>query len=133
MADVPVVELRGLGFSNSKARYLVGLGDVVSSGGLDLDGLDLMSREARTRTLQRLRGIGRWSAEYVLLSGPRTPRRFPGRRCRRPQQAPKIPDARAPPSYAEILAILAPWFPYAGIVYFHLLLDSLVDRGDLEV
>lgn len=39
----------------------------------------------------------------------------------------------APPSYADIVAIPAPWYPYAGIVYFHLLLDGLVDRGALEI
>ena len=133
MADVPVPELRGLGFSNSKARYLIGLGDVVSSGGLDLDGLDLMSREDATRNLQRLSGIGRWSAEYVLLRGLGRLDVFPGDDVGARSKLQRFLMLPAPPSYAEILAILAPWYPFAGMVYFHLLLDSLVDRGDLEV
>lgn len=35
------------------------------------------------------------------------------------------------PGYEEIADRLAPWQPWAGMLYFHLLLDGLVERGDL--
>jgi DNA-3-methyladenine glycosylase II len=41
-------------------------------------------------------------------------------------------DLPTSPTYPEIVAILAPWYPYAGMVYFHLLLDGLAERGVLE-
>lgn len=133
VADVTVADLRGLGFSASKARYLIGLAGIVSSGGLDLDELDLMSREGATRNLQRLHGIGRWSAEYVLLRGLGRLEVFPGDDVGARNKLQQFLNLPAPPSYAEILAILAPWYPYAGMVYFHLLLDGLVERGALEI
>ncbi|MGE0308341.1 MAG: DNA-3-methyladenine glycosylase, partial [Acidimicrobiia bacterium] len=69
VADASVTALRELGFSTSKARYLIGLADVVSSGALNLDAIEMMGRADATRTLEGLHGIGRWSAEYVLLRG----------------------------------------------------------------
>ena len=133
VADVTVADLRDLGFSASKARYLIGLAGVVSSGGLDLDGLDLMSRKDATQNLQRLHGIGRWSAEYVLLRGLGRLEVFPGDDVGARNKLRQFLNLPAPPSYVEILAILAPWYPYAGMVYFHLLLDGLVERGALEI
>jgi DNA-3-methyladenine glycosylase II len=133
VADAPVADLRGLGFSTSKARYLIGLARDVSAGGLDLDGLDLMSREDATRYLQRLHGIGRWSAEYVLLRGLGRLDVFPGDDVGARNKLQRFLMLPAPPSYPDIVAILAPWYPYAGIVYFHLLLDGLVERGALEI
>jgi DNA-3-methyladenine glycosylase II len=130
---VTVADLRGLGFSASKAQSLIGLAGVVSSGGLDLDGLDVMSREDAIKNLQRLHGIGRWSAEYVLLRGLGRLEVFPGDDVGARNKLQRFLGLPAPPSYAEILAILAPWYPYAGMVYFHLLLDGLVERGALEI
>jgi DNA-3-methyladenine glycosylase II len=133
VAEVTVADLRGLGFSASKAQSLIGLAGVVSSGGLDLDGLDVMSREDAIKNLQRLHGIGRWSAEYVLLRGLGRLEVFPGDDVGARNKLQRFLGLPAPPSYAEILAILAPWYPYAGMVYFHLLLDGLVERGALEI
>ncbi len=132
VADVPVAALRSLGFSTSKAGYLIGLAGVVSSGGWELDGLDLLSRHDATRNLQHLHGVGRWSAEYVLLRGFGRLDVFPGDDVGARNKLQRFLDLAAPPSYEDILEILAPWYPYAGVVYFHLLLDGLVERGMIE-
>lgn len=133
VADAPVADLRDLGFSATKARYLIGLASVVASGGLDLDELDLMSRQDATRNLQGLHGIGRWSAEYVLLRGLGRLDVFPGDDVGARNKLQQFLNLPAPPRYAEILAILEPWHPYAGVVYFHLLLAGLAERGALEI
>lgn len=131
VADAPLAALRSLGFSMSKAGYLVGLAAVVSSNALDLDGFDLLSRDDATQQLQRLRGIGRWSAEYVMLRGFGRLDVFPGDDVGARNNLQRFLDLASPPSYAEISEIVAPWHPYAGLVYFHLLLDGLVERGAL--
>lgn len=92
-----------------------------------------MSREGATRNLQRLDGIGRWSAEYALLRGLGHLDVFPGDDVGARNKLQRFLMLPTPPSYTEILAILAPWYPYAGIVYFHLLLDGLAERGALEI
>ena len=37
------------------------------------------------------------------------------------------------PGYDEITGLLQHWEPYTGMIYFHLLLDGLAERGDLDV
>lgn len=62
-------ELRPLQFSRQKIDYLVSSAAAVASGELDLAALaDLPTEEALAR-LTKLRGIGRWTAEYILLRG----------------------------------------------------------------
>jgi DNA-3-methyladenine glycosylase II len=36
-----------------------------------------------------------------------------------------------PPTFDEIVATATPWQPYGGVVYFHLLLDGLAEKGVL--
>jgi len=35
------------------------------------------------------------------------------------------------PTYERIKELTAPWHPYAGFVYFHLLLEKLFQKGFL--
>ncbi len=56
-------------FSRSKAEYIVGLARAVASGELDLDALSTISEAERIERLVRLRGIGRWTAEYGSMRG----------------------------------------------------------------
>lgn len=62
-------ELRPLQFSRQKIAYLVSSAEAVARGQLDLAGLAELPTEAALAELTRLRGIGRWTAEYVLLRG----------------------------------------------------------------
>jgi len=62
-------ELLALQFSRQKASYLIGLSQAISTGDLNLESLsDLPFHEAIAR-LMRHRGIGRWTAEYVMMRG----------------------------------------------------------------
>jgi DNA-3-methyladenine glycosylase II len=38
-------------------------------------------------------------------------------------------DIEGPLDYERIARLLARWSPYAGILYFHLLVDSLCEHG----
>jgi AraC family transcriptional regulator, regulatory protein of adaptative response / DNA-3-methyladenine glycosylase II len=67
MADLDVADLRALRFSGRKAEYLIGLARAVVDGALDLDELELAHAPAVEARLLALRGIGPWSAQYVLM------------------------------------------------------------------
>ena len=70
--------LRQFGFSRQKGRAMIELGQAVAEGHLDLEELaDLPDDEAVNR-LCELRGVGRWTAEYVLLRGLGRTHIFPG-------------------------------------------------------
>jgi DNA-3-methyladenine glycosylase II len=62
-------DLAALQFSRQKIRYLLGLAEDVATGRLDLDELDQLPPAAALARLEGVVGIGRWTAEYVLMRG----------------------------------------------------------------
>jgi DNA-3-methyladenine glycosylase II len=131
IALTAVNDLRRLGFSTSKARSLISLAQLVSAGALDEEELTSMSRHDATRRLERLHGIGRWSAEYVLLRGLGRLEVFPADDVGARNKLQRLLGLSEPPTFDEIVATATPWHPYGGVVYFHLLLDGLVEKGVL--
>ncbi len=123
--------LRALGFSRNKAAAILEVARSLVNHSQDLENLpDLENSAAMTRLLA-LKGIGRWSAEYVLLRGLGRWSVFPGDDAgvRRHLQARlQLPE---PPDYHEVGRRLAAWRPYAGLIYFHFLLNRLADEGHL--
>lgn len=67
IARAPVGELRALGLSGAKAQSIVGLARAVESGALDADALAREDNETVIARLSLLRGVGRWTAEWVLM------------------------------------------------------------------
>jgi DNA-3-methyladenine glycosylase II len=59
--------LRQLGITRQKARYCVELARAVTTGGLDLRGLEGQPAERVRERLTRVTGIGRWTADVYLL------------------------------------------------------------------
>ncbi len=56
-------------FSRQKASYVVGLAQAVTTGELDFEALRGLPHEEAIAALTRFRGVGRWTAEYVLMRG----------------------------------------------------------------
>jgi len=73
-----VRDLRLLGYSGSKARSLIELAGSIVEGRLDLTELEELDNQECFQRLVTLRGIGRWTAEYVLLRGLGRTNVFPG-------------------------------------------------------
>ncbi len=129
LAAADPAELRALGFSGAKAATVVSLACRVASGELDLEGLALLDDEAARARLVSVPGLGRWSAEYVLLRGLGRLHVLPGddvgARNGLRRRFGLAPDA----GYAEVADLVEAWWPLAGLVYFHLLLDALATAG----
>lgn len=66
LAEASVADLRALQFTNRKAEYIIGAAQEIASGALDPAALGTLSDEAVIARLLALRGIGRWSAEWIL-------------------------------------------------------------------
>ncbi len=60
-------QLRTIGLSPQKARYIHNLLEHIASGGLDLAQLPLLDDEAVISKLVEVKGIGRWTAEMILI------------------------------------------------------------------
>ncbi|MCI0548012.1 MAG: hypothetical protein L0027_12110 [Candidatus Rokubacteria bacterium] len=59
-------ELRAMQFTTRKSEYIVDLARRVAAGELDLDGLRHRPNEEVIDTLTKVRGFGRWTAEWFL-------------------------------------------------------------------
>jgi DNA-3-methyladenine glycosylase II len=66
LAEVEVAAIRALQFTTRKAEYIRHAAAASASGQLDLATLDALPDEEVIARLTALRGIGRWTAEWVL-------------------------------------------------------------------
>jgi DNA-3-methyladenine glycosylase II len=128
---ISVPALRQVGFSERKALAILQLADAAANGELDLDRFESFDDGDVVRALVRRSGIGRWSADYVLLRGLGRLHVFPQadigalRGLRRFLSASGLDEDPA--------AALVRWRSAAGVLYFHLLLRGLEERGALDL
>ncbi|MDA8154904.1 MAG: DNA-3-methyladenine glycosylase 2 family protein [Actinomycetota bacterium] len=122
LSGAMITEIKKIGYSQAKANALAGLAarqekeDVL--GALEDEGdTDAM------RLLTSMRGIGRWSAQYILLRGLGRLNIFPEGDSGASRA---LADWLGP---AEAAHSLSRFHPYGGFVYFHLLLRGLESKG----
>ncbi len=129
LASTTPAELNAMGFSSIKARTILETEAAIVDGDLDLESLEHLEDRAAIDRLTSLYGVGRWTAEYVLLRGLGRLHIFPGDDVGARNKLKRFFDIEQPLDYDGIERLLARWRPYAGIMYFHLLLDSLSQAG----
>lgn len=132
LAAADPADLRTLGFSTAKARTIVTVSRQVAAGTLDLEALRDVSDDRVRSTLLGLPGIGRWSAEYVMLRGLARYHVLPGDDVGARNNLRRRFGLTEDAGYDAVARLSLRWQPYAGLVYFHLLLDALAARGYLE-
>ena len=132
LAQLTPKQLRTIGFSRQKVRALLELAAATSGHGLDLEALAREDRDAIGETLREIRGVGRWTAEYALLRGFGRLQVFPGDDVGAQKKLARWLGRSARLDYVGVAAAVARWQPYAGLVYFHLLLDGLSLAGELD-
>lgn len=120
--------LRELGFSGSKARTIILLARR-SDDGADLDDLEQLGDDEVRAELLALPGIGRWSAEYTMLRGLGRWHVLPGDDVGARNNLRRRFGLAGDGGYDAIAELSQAWWPYGGLVYFHLLLDSLAGSG----
>jgi DNA-3-methyladenine glycosylase II len=132
LAGLSPSDLRPLGFSGQKCRAMIELSQAVADGHLDLEGLVALTDDEAVNRLCELRGVGRWTAEYVLLRGLGRTHVFPGDDVGGRKNLQRWMRLAGPLDYEGVRRVLSRWDGYAGLVYFHLLLDRLAESGDVE-
>jgi DNA-3-methyladenine glycosylase II len=131
LARVSPEDLRLLGFSRQKGRAMIELAQAVAEGHLDLESLAVLPDDEVVSRLGELRGVGRWTAEYVQLRGLGKTYIFPGDDVGARNNLQRWLSLAEPLDYDGVRRIMSRWSGYAGLVYFHLLLDRLAETGDL--
>ena len=129
LARLQPESLRPHGFSLAKARTIVDAARAIVAGDLDLEAMEQLDDHAAMERLTRLRGVGRWTAEYVMLRGLGRLEIFPGDDVGAHNSLSRHFAIDTRLDYASVQRLVARWQPYAGMVYFHLLLDPLSRSG----
>jgi len=127
LARLEPENLRQLKFTRQRARALFELSSAIAGRGLDLEALAALDDQAALAQLLQLRGVGRWTAEYALLRGLGRLHVFPGDDVGGRNNLQRWLGLKTPLDYERTRLLLAKWMPYAGLIYFHLLLDGLAD------
>ena len=118
-------DLRTLGFSRQKAQAIIELARAVAGHRLDLEELEHLDDATAVARLRALRGVGRWTAEYVLLRGLGRLHVFPGDDIGARNNLQRWLGLLEPLDYEGVGRVLAKWEPFQGLVYLHLLLRRL--------
>jgi len=132
VARLPPSRYRAIGFSRQKVHALLALARAIERGQIDLERLVREDDAEVCAQLLELRGVGRWTAEYVMLRGLGRLHVFPGDDVGAQKRLARWLGRSRPLDYAGVRRVVEPWQPYAGLVYFHLLLDGLSHAGALD-
>lgn len=119
VADIDVSVLAARRYSRSKAQYLIDAARAVAEGRLDIENLSEGSAIAAEKILTSQRGIGTWTARYVMLRGGFADAAPVGDSAlatalQRLHQLPERPDAD------ETARLMSQFAPHRSIATMHL-------------
>ncbi|MCZ2126583.1 MAG: hypothetical protein LC099_02285 [Anaerolineales bacterium] len=129
LANADVEDLRQMKFSYQKARYIIGAAQLIEEGKLDLDSAAALDDESAVKRLSELKGVGRWTAEYVLLRGLGRTHIFPADDVGARNNLERWLELPQKLDYDGVHETIKDWKDYGGLIYFHLLLKSLSEKG----
>jgi DNA-3-methyladenine glycosylase II len=121
-------DLLALQFSRQKARYILNLARQVARGEFDLEELWVLPADEAMDRLQGLVGIGRWTAEYVLLRALGHADAIPAGDVALQQVIGRAYLGRKA-TEAEVRVIAEAWAPWRGYAAMCWWLGRLLSRG----
>src|SRR5690554_2922689 len=67
IVSLEIDSMRLLGISNSKAKYIKGLAEMIVNREINLYEIDSLDNEQVVAELTKIKGVGKWSAEMFLI------------------------------------------------------------------
>jgi DNA-3-methyladenine glycosylase II len=120
LAELEPEQLRPLQFSSQKSRYIVDLARLVASGQLDLEAFGGLPPDEARAALMSLRGVGRWTAEYVLMRGLGARDELPAADIGLQVAAGRVYGLAVRPTESELRALAEPWAGWRTYYAFYL-------------
>ena len=120
LARLTDLQLREVGLSGQKLRYMRDLGGRVQDGSLPLHELDAMTDEEVIASLTQVKGIGRWTAEMFLMFRLHRPDVLPVDDLGIVKAVQKAYRLRKTPSADRLNAIGEAWRPYRSVACWYL-------------
>ncbi|MCC6147153.1 MAG: DNA-3-methyladenine glycosylase 2 family protein [Anaerolineaceae bacterium] len=129
LVDIDVEELRKIGYSYQKGRYMVNLSKAIVNRQINLDEIETFEDKSAIEQLCEIKGVGRWTAEYFLLRGLGRTHIFPGDDVGARNHLQRWLGLPERMDYLAVHRALSGSEKYGGLIYFHLLLKSLLEKG----
>lgn len=107
-------------FSRSKAAYLIDTARKIASGGLDVESLPLRHATDVHRDLLETRGIGEWTANYVMMRGCNFPDCVPAGDTGLTSGLRQFFGLDHRPDAKETVELMKRFSPYRSLATFHL-------------
>jgi DNA-3-methyladenine glycosylase II len=120
VAAIPDDRLRSVGLSGQKVRYVRDLCDKVTCGSLDLNALATLPDEQVIEKVTSVKGLGRWSAEMILIFHLRRPDVLPVDDLGIVKAMQRLYGMRKPPKPARMLKLGEAWRPYRSVATWYL-------------
>ena len=112
--------LRGVGLSRQKAGYIRDLSRRVLDGSLKPEGLSSLSDEEIITELTKIKGIGRWTAEMILIFRLARPDIFPVADLGIVKAIQRAYGLKKRPTEKKMHQIAARWRPYRSVASWYL-------------
>jgi len=126
IAQLTPEDLRPMQFSQRKAEYLIGVAQLIESGQLSKEKLSQLDFESAKKELVKIRGIGNWSANYVIMKCLLNPDAFPIEDVGLHNAIKKQLQLDQKPSLESIEQMATAWKGWKGYATFYLW-QSLLD------
>ncbi|MDA1082282.1 MAG: DNA-3-methyladenine glycosylase 2 family protein [Gemmatimonadetes bacterium] len=120
LAGTPIPKLRAAGLSGRKAEYAHDLAERVRSGEILLDAFDSISDDEVLANLVRVRGIGRWTGQMVLMFHLARPDVFPELDLGVQKALQRLLRLRKLPSPERTATLGKRWAPYRTVAAWYL-------------
>ena len=108
-------ELKAIGFSRQKTRYVRELARAIVNREIDLDGLHRLDDAAARHVLMSLKGIGSWTADIYLLRALLRPDIWPAKDLALAKAVRVVKDLPSKPSLEMLQEIARPWKPWRAV------------------
>lgn len=112
--------LRGVGLSRQKISYLRDLSQKTLEGSLQPDALASLGDEAVVEMLTQIKGIGRWTADMILIFRLMRPDILPVGDLGIVKAIQRAYGLRKPPDTQRMLKIAEAWRPYRSVASWYL-------------
>ncbi|HEY3267498.1 MAG TPA: DNA-3-methyladenine glycosylase [Armatimonadota bacterium] len=120
VAETPDEPLRACGLSRAKAAYVRDLADHVRDGRLELERMDALSDDDVIAELTAVKGIGRWTAEMILIFHLNRPDVLPVDDLGIREGFKRTYGLPERPGPEEMQAIAEPWRPWRSVGSWYL-------------
>jgi DNA-3-methyladenine glycosylase II len=121
LAKTKTSQMRTVGLSRNKTRYIIELAKRVENGELELERLRTMNDKSAIAELTKIKGVGPWSAEYALIRGMGRVNSLPADDLGIQRAVSQAYFGGRRVSSRDVRRVLGKFAPFSGIAGFYLM------------